>query len=614
MPAEETAPTRGSTGSKTTRGITAAPGQPAAAGATAPGETTEVTGTPARLVMLRRRAVASLRDPVTLAIVVTTLVALGLRAYRLSRPGFLLGVTEYDDGPYFGSAVRYTQGFLPYRDFVFVQPPGMTLLMLPVALIAKVTGTAWGLAVGRILTLLAGTAGVVLLGSLVRHRGALATLVACGVLAVFPDSVAAAHTVLVEPWLVLFCLAGAVAVMDRDRLATGRRLAVGGVAFGFAGAVEGWAIVPVIVVFVLCLTDPVSGGTRLRRAAPFVGGVAAAFCLPVLPFALGAPRGFYQSLVVAQVGPRTGAVRIPLSERLYDMTGLTGIYAPVHVNLFFTQFYLEPSLLAWVTATILVGLVVGVPAVLYAVTREPPSALEWFALATTGLVVAMFLWPSQFHYHFAAFLAPFLGLAIALPVAKLAGARRAPGRPAAWAAAAVVALIAVCTIVEVRIESQLSPVVEPSAITAVQRIIPPGACVVSDNVSLLLLANRFVSDVPGCSVIDDGLGTDLALSHGLTPVTGAGAVPAVARVWRQAFSHAGFIWFSGHSWRRIAWSSSLLGYFRMDFRPILTDQFGDTVYQRVVPASITHLSSATWESARMLPKTLVLTTAADRAH
>src|SRR5262249_11083332 len=149
---------------------------------------------------------------------------------------------------------------------------------------------------------------------------------------------AVAHTVLVEPWLVLFCLAEAVAVMDRDRLATGRRLAVNDVAFGFANAGEGGTIVPVIVVFVLCLTDPMSGGSRPRRAAPFVDEVAAAFCLPVLPFALGAPRGFYQSLVVAQVGPRTGAVHIPLSERLYDMTGLTGIYAPVHVNLFFTQF------------------------------------------------------------------------------------------------------------------------------------------------------------------------------------------------------------------------------------------------------------------------------------
>ena len=34
-----------------------------------------------------------------------------------------------------------------------------------------------------------------------RHRGALATVIACGIMAVYPDSIQAAKTVLVEPWL-----------------------------------------------------------------------------------------------------------------------------------------------------------------------------------------------------------------------------------------------------------------------------------------------------------------------------------------------------------------------------------------------------------------------------
>ena len=57
-----------------------------------------------------------------------------------------------------------------------MQPPGITLLMVPAALLAKVTGTAWGLAIGRILTMLAGTASIALTGLLVRHRGRLAVL------------------------------------------------------------------------------------------------------------------------------------------------------------------------------------------------------------------------------------------------------------------------------------------------------------------------------------------------------------------------------------------------------------------------------------------------------
>ena len=56
---------------------------------------------------------------------------------------------------------------LPYRDFVLVQPPGITVLMAPAALLSKVASTAWAIAAGRILTALAGTAAVVLGGLLV---------------------------------------------------------------------------------------------------------------------------------------------------------------------------------------------------------------------------------------------------------------------------------------------------------------------------------------------------------------------------------------------------------------------------------------------------------------
>ncbi len=171
-------------------------------------------------------------SPVNLAIAVTTLVALVLRGYLLVRPG-VLTVTQYDDGPYFGSAVRLVHGVLPYRDFAFVQPPGITVLLSPVGLLTYLTGTAWGLGIARILTLLAGSAAVALTGLLVRHRGILAVLLACGVVAIYPPAANASHTVLLEPWLVLFCLIGAVTVFDGDRItASTRRLVWGGVMFG----------------------------------------------------------------------------------------------------------------------------------------------------------------------------------------------------------------------------------------------------------------------------------------------------------------------------------------------------------------------------------------------
>ena len=187
----------------------------------------------------------------------TTALALALRLWQLTMHGYLLGVTEYDDGVYFGSAVRLIHGAVPYRDFTTVQPPGVMLLMTPVALLAGPLGTAKALAIGRVLTAFAGAGGVTLTGLLIRRHGVLAITAACGFLAVYPDGVYAAHTVLIEPWLVLFCLAGALAVMDGDHL-TGswRRLAVGGAAFGFAGVCKAWAVIPVLVLLVLLLLPP----------------------------------------------------------------------------------------------------------------------------------------------------------------------------------------------------------------------------------------------------------------------------------------------------------------------------------------------------------------------
>jgi hypothetical protein len=514
--------------------------------------------------------------PVNVVIAAMTLLALGLRLFYLTRPGYLLGVTEYDDGSYFGSAVRLVHGMLPYRDFVFVQPPGITLLMTPVALLARVTGTDWGLALARIATMLVGAAGVALAGLLVRHRGVLAALLACGVVAIYPDSVASAHTLLVEPWLVLFCLAGAVAVFDGDRITgSSRRLIWGGVAFGFAGVIEAWAIIPVLVIVLLGLRWP-------RRMAFYAGGVAAGFVIPVLPFAALAPRMFYKSVIVAQVGGRVNAARMPLWYRLREMSGFANDPGVRHLYI-----------LAVIAGTIAFVIVACVLASL--LTRRLPPALEWFAYLTTAAVVGIFLWPAQFHYHFSGFLAPFIGLSIALPAARLvtavqsraagagagadadAGAEGSPagrsraegpgaGQLLSWCAVALaVALIAAGTWSQATFESKLYPSAPVAMMAAGERLIPPGACVLADNSAYTLVANRFLSNVPGCPVIDDGTGANYALSNGRSALTGAGRVPAVAALWHSAFAHAQYVWLTSLSRLRIPWTPALTAYFHANF-------------------------------------------------
>jgi Dolichyl-phosphate-mannose-protein mannosyltransferase len=483
------------------------------------------------------------------AIIGTGLIGLALRLWILFTVG-LMSVTQYDDGPYFGSAVRLIHGVLPYRDYAFVQPPGITVLMSPAALESYLGGTAWALVIGRFLSVFAGAAAVVLAGFLVRHRGALAALLAGGMMAIYPIAATSARTVLLEPWLVLFCLAGTVAVFDGDRLTSRtRRLAWGGVAFGFGGAVKVWAIVPVLVIIMLCLP-------HMRRAAVFAGGVAAGFLIPVLPFFIASPGRFYNEVLVAQLA-RVGT-RIDTWQRFPSMVGISKTLTPTTVT----------ALAITVAAVVIIAQIAA-----SLVTRRPPAPLDWFALVSAALIVAMFLWPPYYSAHYAAFLGPFLVLSLALPIARLAdglAARRAArelpaARPRLARAAMIVLALAVLAgaIAQARPPTRLTGFDAP---TVRLRLIPKGACVLTDSAVYLLIANRFTSHVRGCSQMVDSLGTDLAFGDGRRPGSGAGKVPAVTRAWLQAFSTARWVLLTSESAGRIPWNPALLVYFDRHFR------------------------------------------------
>jgi hypothetical protein len=497
-----------------------------------------------------------LRRPAAIPTVITlaTLAGLALRLYQLSRPGFLLGVTEYDDGTDFGSAVRLIHGALPYRDFIMVQPPGITVLMAPVAAATSSFGTVTGMAVARVLTVLASAAAIPLGGLLTRHRGVLAVLVTCGVLAVYPDSLLAARTVLLEPWLVLFCLLGALAVFDGNQPVTGWRMLWGGAAFGFAGAVKVWAILPVVVILVLTVRRP-------RQAGRFAAGVAAGFCLPVLPFALLAPVTLYRGVIVAQL-LRSDVQRIPAAARLQDMLGLTHLPAASTAPLVITG----------------VAVVVAVAALMAAgswLSHRWPPPLDWFAAVTCLLVVAAFLWPADFYEHYAAFLAPFLALALALPVARLVAALPQQGKQARLGrvvrrGAIVVAAVTLATLAVLQgiAESHVGSAVPASELTAAERAIPAGACVLTDQVSYTIAINRFDTTNPACSLMVDGVGSDYALSRGHNGLNGAGRTPAVEQLWASAFRAARYVWLTGLASRRIPWTPQLTAYFHTHFRPL----------------------------------------------
>ena len=112
-------------------------------------------------------------------------------------------------------------------------------------------------------------------------------------------------------------------------------------------------------------------------------------------------------------------------------------------------------------------------------------------------------------------------------------------------------------------------------------MIPPGACVLTDQVSFTIAADRFDTSVPGCSQMIDALGTDYALTPGRDGTQGAGRVPAVAAIMRNAFDHAQYVWLAGmYNRRRIAWTPALHAYLKRNFVRVLVDDKGDALWVR----------------------------------
>lgn len=408
-------------------------------------------------------------------------LAAGVTLYHLSRPGFLFGITP-DISSWLGGSVRLVHGAIPYRDFDLVHPPGFTLLAVPFAVLTKWIGTRDALAVLRLCTPLLAAGSVLLIARVVRHRGLGAMVVAGGVMALFPAEVYAIRSGLLESVVDFFCLAGAALVFAGDSFtASRRRLVAGGAAFGLAGAVKTPAIVPVVVLAALCLPE-IRG-----RLLPFAAGVAAGFGIPTLPFFLVAPGAFLRD-VLSPLASIPEAQRVPVLERLGDLSG-------------FSAFGGSPALTLAGTAGIALLCVAA-----FTLPPRRPAPLEWFALAATAFAALAQLGPSYYFLHYAAFMAPFLGLLLAVALARLLG-QRSP-RSALAVAAAAMAVLLVNQLAAIHSERV------PDIAGVVDAVIPAGACVLSDAPSKLVTTDRFVAARPGCNQMIDPEGATLSYGYG----------------------------------------------------------------------------------------------------
>jgi hypothetical protein len=565
----------------------------------------------------RRRAAPGTywRSPPGIVMLAATGLALAIRLYLLGRPGYLSGLTEYDDGVYLGGAISLISGSAPYHDFAFVQPPGILLLMAPVALIAKVSAPAVAMAAARLLTAAASAACVGLVGALVRHRGTAATLVACGSLALYPDDIMSAHTLLLEPWMNLLVLSGTCLVF-RDgaflggvrgdgRFAAAGRLLYAGILFGLACAVKYWAVIPAACMIAACVCArpdgtpanegrpprPASG--RAARTGWFSAGTLAGFAVPVLPFAARWPGRFLRSTVLDQAS-RTGSA-VPESLRLAHLTGLSAVLSDAgrltvsgnEATLFARDDVTAAS--TWATGWLPVALAVVVAGLLglcYAVGRSRARRTrpgEVYALAVLGCTLVAVLGYSAFFYHYADLPAPWLAITAGFAAAHLVGARTARLPPTAMSRlrerqpgsrkrrrrrGGLTAWLAAGLVLVAAFEAwELSGLRAPS-VNQDAALIPPGACVVSDEVSLSIAADRFTTGVGGCPDVLDSLATTLVAGNGVSVEGGARALPQVAAAWQGIFTRARYVWLSGSSNRRIPWTADLRAWFARNFKPL----------------------------------------------
>ena len=528
-------------------------------------------------------------SPAGLAILTATVLALALRLFLVTRPGFLTsGTVEYDDGVYLGAALRLLHGALPYKDYAFVQPPGIVVVALPGALVGSLTSQATGLAVARVLSVLASTACVPLAGRLLRHRGALACAVAAGLLAVYPADVLSGRTLLLEPWMNLACLIAANLAFREGRLASPRWLAWAGVAFGCGVAIKFWAAVPAAVLLATCLiARPQAGASRARRAGALVGGAVGGFAVLAGPFALADPAGFVRETLLDQVS-RVGSYT-PISLRLAHLTGLIDVLgrngkvaAPGTTTHSLFAMGAEAS-----THTVAVGwpayaaAAVGIALIAAGYLRglRQRTPLEWFALVTAVLATAAIMGYSAFFYHYPDFPAPWLAIAVGAAVGSLVcsiqGAHLPGGRPpvlpegarAGLARRVLAAAVAVVILAIAGIEArELAPAHVPASPSNVSALVPAGSCLVADQVSFAIAANRFAAPSPGCPDLVDSLAATLALSGGVSPQGGAGRAPKVVAGWEAIFGQARYVWLSGGAPARIPWTPALQSWFSAHFR------------------------------------------------
>ncbi len=481
------------------------------------------------------------------------LLAFGVYLWQLSDPEL---ISFYDTGVYTAAAIHFVSGALPYKDFTFVNPPGIVLLLSPIGLVARIFGSHDGLIVGRIFTSLATALNASLLAWLVRHRGRVAMIIAGFGLALLPVTFFVSSDVKLDPYSICFVLLGSIVIFsihNDESSAFSRTLVIGGILFGVAAVIKLWAFFPFLALLI-CLVP-----RYRKRVLLFVSGAAAGFVVPCLPFFVAAPGNFISQGFTVQLHQRIDPALSPgVLYRLVAISGLQGTsIAPTYRGI-------EIILIAFVI----------VVAFSFRRRLEYQTTDVFLVLALVITVCGLLAAPA-FQTYYGYFAAPFLAGVVAVTLSRLASpllhAMRKVRPPrvsrllaSAFAALAgaglVIALTWYVTAFYVSYASN-SGMYGPS-LAVIDELLPPNSCVVYDFAIYGVYSNRLDSNDPQCPSVVDPYGMWQSWgNHMIAPS------PIFVAQWQSYFEAAQYVVLNlPYDNAYIPWNPELTAWFASNYR------------------------------------------------
>lgn len=257
---------------------------------------------------------AAVTRPSRLALGALALLAFGLRAFPLlGARGAWSAPVDYDEGVYFSAASYLLQGVLPWRDFVFVHPPGAILFLAATsAWTGPLLGVAKAFSLARWVAVVLGVLNTLLVANVLRRWDGALALLGAAFYATYPELVQVERGPFLEPLLNAVCLAMVWAlVQERPRWT----LAAGALA-GLAIGIKLWAVV--------WLVGGAWAAASQRQLARFALGALGATLVVFTPFVLAAPSAFFEQVVLFHAWrPPDGLTeRLPRLEQIVSVRHL----------------------------------------------------------------------------------------------------------------------------------------------------------------------------------------------------------------------------------------------------------------------------------------------------